>query len=61
MPRQSLASALRTALEAGRNSAANANKSANPLIEAIRNSATRMDQIVRRRIGLNDEPPKDLK
>ncbi len=31
------------------------------LLEAIRNSATSMDQIVSRRIGLGDAPPKKLK
>lgn len=31
------------------------------LLEAIRNSTTRMDQIVLRRIGLKDEPPRKLK
>jgi hypothetical protein len=31
------------------------------LLEAIKNSTTRMDQIVQRRIGINDEPPRKLK
>lgn len=61
MPQRSLATALRAALESRRTESATDDSRTSPLIKAIKNSTTRMDQIVLRRIGLLDEPPKDLK
>jgi len=60
MPRKKPATALRAAPEARRTNPATDDHVTSALIEAIKNSTTGKDQIVLRRIGLHDEPPKDL-
>ena len=60
MPQNLPAKALRTAVEKRPTGPARTNDGTSALIEAIRNSTTRKDQIVLRRIGLLDKPPKDL-
>ena len=61
MPQQSLATALRAALQTRLTGPDTNNNRTSPLIKAIKNSTTRMDQIVLRRIGLLEDPPRDLK
>ena len=60
MPQKSPTKALRAAVEKRPTGPATNNDGTPALIEAIKNSTTRKDQIVLRRIGLLDEPPKDL-
>jgi hypothetical protein len=59
-PRKNPANARRAAPETRRTDSVMDNHTTRVLIEAIRNSTTGKDQIVLRRLGLHDEPPKDL-
>ena len=61
MPRQSLASALCTALKKTQTAPVALDKSPGLLLNAIKDSTTSMDQIVQRRIGVEAESIKDLK
>ena len=59
-PRNIPATELRAAPETRRTDCVKDAHATPALIEAIRNSTTGKDQIVLRRLGLNDEPLKEL-
>ncbi len=61
MPEGSRAAAIPATSRAGETSSGARHDPGRILLEAIKNSTTRMDQIVLRRIGLNDHPPRKLK
>lgn len=60
MPRKKFATALHAAPETRRTNPATDEHGTSVLIEAIKNSTTGKDQIVLRRIGLHEQPPKKL-
>ena len=61
MQRQTLASALDAALKRRQPQTSKVREASSTLLAALERSATRMDQIVQRRIGLNQETLTVLK
>ncbi|UCH47001.1 MAG: hypothetical protein JSU95_12965 [Betaproteobacteria bacterium] len=61
MPERSLAAAARATSRTSHNDSARGDDAGRILLEAIKNSTTGMDQIVLRRIGFDEKPPKNLK
>jgi hypothetical protein len=61
MPRRSQAANTDGAMKKSQKGPVTRDEAGQILLEAIKNSTTRMDQIVQRRIGINDEPPRKLK
>ena len=60
MPRRKQAANTGGAMKKSRKGRVTRDEAGRLLLEAIRNSTTPMDQIVQRRIGLKDEPPRKL-
>ena len=61
MPEQNPENAFAMPLASSRKDNATRDETGRYLLQAIKNSTTRMDQIVQRRIGLDNKPPSNPK
>ncbi|UCD69361.1 MAG: hypothetical protein JSW48_04580 [Betaproteobacteria bacterium] len=61
MPERSLAAAMRDAIKKKQTGSVRDDDAGHVLLEAVKNSTTRMDQIVLRRIGINEKTVRNPK